>query len=73
MKPIRKSTANVILKGAGCEDLPTTYEDGVYKSRWTLSEGEILALIDGGEIELSIWGMNHPPVYLSVEDGEGEE
>lgn len=61
--------ANVILRGDGnaVGDLPAVRtEDGRFVSAWLPTPAELAALNAGAPVYLSIWGNNHPPVYVGV-------
>lgn len=62
--------ANLLLGApAGCEDtvvpLPVRRANGRVVSCWRPSIDELRRIVDTGEIWLSIWGDNHPPVLVT--------
>lgn len=69
-KPTDKISAdylpNVILKGEGCDDLPTVYDEGTntFISCWELTEEEKVEVAKTGKVFLGVVGT-HPPVWVA--------
>lgn len=74
MKPIRTVDTNSVFKlrgGTEENDLPLSrihHEDGSITncSTWELTDEERQAIAAGANIDLFVWGFNHPPVSLAV-------
>lgn len=73
MKPRRTPTSNKVFELAGgTEDnhlwVRVAEEDGraVITSVWELSSVERDLVVNGGNIELTVWGEGTPPVALRV-------
>ena len=72
-------SCNQLLQAEGCYDLPAERTEAelagaqapVLRTYWKLSEAEIEALQDGGEIRISLVGVTHPPIMFEVLDNEG--
>lgn len=71
MRPRRTPTSNKVFRLAGgTEDndlwVRAGIEDGepTISSTWEPNEEERTALAAGASIELTVWGIGHPPVAL---------
>ena len=81
MKPVEFENANGKLRAPGCGDLPIIQtRDNCLVSCWEMSEAEKKEFQKTGKIWLTVIGLKHPPVCMSVEkpfgmvkDGKLEE
>lgn len=81
MKPVKFENANGKLRAPGCGDLPIIQtRDNCLVSCWEMSETEKKEFQKTGKIWLTVIGLKHPPVCMSVEkpfgmvkDGKLEE
>lgn len=75
MRPVRTPSTNrtyVLAGGTEANDLPAEVahdadHDPCIRTTWELTPDERRVLLEGGRIELVVWGEGHPPVYLKVE------
>ena len=78
MKPVRTPWTNALYKlegGSDENDLPLEKnhdadEHEILLSTWELTNEERKAVADGKRIEVIIWGEEHPPIALRVEEVE---
>jgi len=81
MKPVEFENANAKLHAPGCGELPVIQtKDNCLVSCWEMSEAEKKEFEKTGKIWLTVIGLKHPPVCVSVEkpfgmvkDGKIEE
>lgn len=68
MKPVDFEEKNMILKAPGCGELPAIQtKDNCIVTCWKMSEAERKEFEKTGVIWLSVIGLKHPPVCMSVE------
>lgn len=68
MKPVDFEEKNMILKAPGCGELPAIQtKDNCIVTCWEMSEAERKEFDKTGRIWLSVIGLKHPPVCMSVE------
>jgi len=78
VKPVRTAFTNVLFKlegGSEENDLPAEKthdadEKDVLVTTWEVSPQEATQIAKGKRIELIVWGEEHPPVALRVEEAE---
>lgn len=71
VKPLNQNYTYVGDASMGIADLPARVENDpelgrTITSAWKPSEDELLKLLNGGNVELSVFGHGQPPVMLSV-------
>lgn len=72
MKPVDFEDKNMILKAPGCGELPALQtKDNCIVTCWEMSEKEKEEFEKTGRIWLSVIGLKHPPVCMSVEQPYG--
>lgn len=72
MKPVKFEDANTKLTAPGCGELPAIQtKDNCLVSCWEMSEEEKKEFEKTGKIWLSVIGLKHPPICLSVEQPYG--
>lgn len=69
MKPIKTERSNFTYKGPtpNIADLPCRRENGVIFSTWELSHEERIAIAEGANIELGIYGEPINPVSIAID------
>ncbi len=81
MDPVKFKHANGELTAPGCGKLPIIKtKDNCIVSCWKMSEEEKKRFQETGEVWLTVIGLKHPPICMSVEkpfgmviDGKDEE
>lgn len=72
MNPVDFEDKNNILHAPGCGNLPVIQtRDNCIVSCWEMSEEEKKEFRKTGKIWLTVIGLKHPPVCLSVEQPYG--
>lgn len=80
MKPVKLENPDIVLRGPAdmpqCGELTATieideHERPYFVSLWMPTIKEILALMKGGAVTLSVVGRSHPPVAIGVMDISG--
>jgi len=68
MKPVDFEDKNMILQAPGCGALPALQtKDNCIVTCWEMSEKEKEEFKKTGKIWLSVIGLKHPPICMSVE------
>jgi hypothetical protein len=78
MKPVRTAFTNMLFKlegGTDENDLPAEKthdadEKDVLVTTWEVTPQEAQEIVKGKRIELVVWGEEHPPVALRIEEAE---
>lgn len=81
MKPVRTAFTNMVFKlqgGSDDNDLPVEKnhdadEKDILISTWYVSPQESQQIANGRRIELIVWGEEHPPVTLRLEEEDRDE
>lgn len=72
MKPVDFKDKNMTLSAPGCGELPALQtKDNCIVTCWEMSEAEKKEFEKTGRIWLSVIGLKHPPVCMSVEQPYG--
>ena len=80
MKPVELENPDIVLRGPAdmpeCGELTATIEldereRPYFVSLWVPTIKEIMALLAGGAVALSVVGRSHPPVAIGVMDISG--
>lgn len=80
MKPVELEDPDIVLRGPAdmpeCGELTATIEldehgRPYFVSLWVPTFEEVMALMKGGAVTLSIVGRSHPPVAVGVMDISG--
>lgn len=72
MKPVKFEDANAKMIAPGCGELPVIQtKDNCLVSCWEMSEEEKKEFEKTGKIWLSVIGLKHPLVCMSVEQPYG--
>lgn len=68
MKPVEFKDKNIVLKALDCGELPALQtKDNCIVSCWEMNKKEKEQFKKTGKIWLSVIGLKHPPICLSVE------
>lgn len=68
MTPVKFKDANIKLTAPGCGELPAIQtRDNCIVTCWKMSEEEKKEFEKTGKIWLSVIGLKHPPICMSVE------
>jgi hypothetical protein len=78
MKPVRTAFTNMLFKLEGgtdendlpCEKTHDGDEKDVLVTTWEVTPQEAQEIVKGKRIELVVWGEEHPPVALRIEEAE---
>jgi len=72
MKPVNFEDANAKMRAPGCGELPVIQtKDNCIVSCWEMSEEEKKEFEKTGKVWLTVIGLKHPPVCMSVEQPYG--
>lgn len=74
MEPVKRSHHNTTYKGPTPEigDLSAYEVEGQVSSHWRPNSEELAVLVEGGDIEVTVFATPIPPIGVGVIEGEGD-